>query len=128
MKYFKILCALIALSITLSAQLASAKDNEFEFVVKGFISKKIDNQDDYVLYEAAKYAKKKGYEFFEVLNVRRYDKTRSSRKMNRIGSKTSTRPRLRTEMVIHCFDAGTGKEGIYNTKTTLSEINEKYFN
>ncbi|MCC3859827.1 hypothetical protein [Pseudemcibacter aquimaris] len=120
-----ILNSIIALTLFMGVS-AYAKDKEYEFEVRGYVSEEINDQEDFALYEAAKYAAKKGFEYFTILNVRRYDKTKSARKMDRIGSRTPKRPRLRTRMVIHCYDADPGEDTIHQTASTIGELEEKY--
>ena len=126
MKFFKILCALLALSFTFSTQLASAKDKEYRFNFSGYVSEEIDNQDDLALLKAAEYSLKKGYDYFIILKTDRYDKAKKNQGNARLGRKRSTRPRLRTTLEIHCYDADPDLENSHNAEQVKNDINQKY--
>ncbi|MDG1857485.1 MAG: hypothetical protein P8I94_00195, partial [Emcibacteraceae bacterium] len=106
----------------------NAKDKEFKFFVKGYTSEKIDNQDDYAVYESSKYAIKKGYDFFVIKNIRRYDRAKNQRSGGRIGQKRTPRPKLRTELTIHCYDAMPDVDNAHVSKMVKSNIEQKYAN
>ncbi|MDG1995173.1 MAG: hypothetical protein P8J14_01655 [Emcibacteraceae bacterium] len=121
------LTLLFIFSIMISP-VVNAKDKEFKFFVSGYSSEKVDNQDDYAIYEASKYALKKGYEYFIVENIRRYDRAKQVKSGGRIGQRRSTKPKLRTEMIIHGYDAMPDVEGAYTSEIIKSEIEKKYVN
>lgn len=125
MKTFKILCAFIALSLSITTQAAFAKDKEFKFNFRGYVSEEINNQDDFALLKAAEYTLKKGYEYFVILETDRYDRTKKQR-TTKFGTNSSKKPKLRTKLVIHCYDADPGVEGAYTANQIKQDIDAKY--
>lgn len=121
-----IIFGLIA-SLTFSAELAFAKDKEFKFTINGYVSETVTNQNDYALLEASKYSLKKGYNFFTVEKTRRYD--RSNKSKNRTFSNNRrSKPKLRTQVTIHCYDEIPDFENVYTAETLKSELEQKYAN
>ncbi len=125
----KLLKSLIAISVAMiigfNGTMALAKDKEYEFSFKGYVSKKITEQDDYAMLKASEYALKKGYEYFTIDNIRRYEKG-SSRSSFRIGARKSIRKRLYTELKIHCYDDASTIEDAYKASDVKQEIDQKY--
>ena len=126
--YKTISLTLIFIFSLIISPLANAKDKEFKFFVKGYTSEKIENQDDYAAYEASKYALKKGYDYFVIKNIRRYDRSKKARGGGRMGQKRTPRPKLRTELIIHGYDAMPDVEGAHTSSMVKSEIEQKYTN
>lgn len=123
------LASLIAICLaSLSFTAASAKDREFKFNFDGHVSEEIANQDDYALMEAAKYTLKKKYDYFVIKNARRYDRAKKQRGGGRFASNRPTKPRLKTELVIHCYDADPGGEGAQNAEAIIADLEQKYAN
>ena len=126
MKFFSILCAsIILLSSSMAGQDALAKDKSYKFNFRGYVSKQIDNQDDLALLKASEYSLKKGYDYFVIENIRRFDRAKQQRTV-KFGRRTSTKPQLRTEMRIHCYDAIPDMENVHNANETVMKINQNY--
>lgn len=124
---FSIITTTIILSLFLKPA-SFAKDREYKFSFNGYVSEEIANQDDYALMEAAKYTLKKKYDYFVIKNARRYDRAKKTRSGVRFASNRPTKPRLKTELIIHCYDADPGSEGAHNADTTKAELEQKYAN
>lgn len=127
MKFIIILRVIAILLISsFVSQIAAAKDKSYKFEFRGYVSEKITDQDDLALLEAAEYSIKKGYSYFVLNRTRRYDKATEPARTGRIGRRQSTRPRLRTELEIHCYDTEQSVENSYNANLVVQEINQKY--
>lgn len=125
---FTIIFRVIAIVLISSfvSQMASAKDKSYRFNFSGYVSEEITDQDDFALVKAAEYSLKKGYDYFEITNTRRFDKAKEQARTGRIGRRQSTRPRLRTELEIHCYDTEQNSGEAYNASSIVQEINQKY--
>ncbi len=80
--------------------------------------------DDYAMMRAAEYALKKGYTHFVIENTRRYVK--AARNGGGLGSRNSGKPKPRTELKIHVYDADPAIEGVYEAASTIQGLNTKY--
>lgn len=126
-KILSIISLTIILSL-LSIPASFAKDREYKFNFNGHVSKEIDNKDDYALMEAAKYTLKKKYDYFVIKNARRYDRAKKVRGGSRISNNRPSKPKLKTELIIHCYDADPGTEGVHNAETIKAQLDQKYEN
>lgn len=127
MKFVSIIRIITVLLISsLAGQIALAKDKAYKFEFKGYVSEKIIDQDDLALLKAAEYSIKKGYDYFVLNRTRRYDRATVPARTGRIGRRQSTRPRLRTELEIHCYDTEQSVENSYNANLVVEKINQKY--
>lgn len=127
----KKILSLISTTIILSLFLipaSFAKDREYKFNFNGHVSEEIANQDDYALMEAAKYTLKKKYDYFVIKNARRYDRAKKVRGGSRISNSRPSKPKLKTELIIHCYDADPGSDGAHKAKTVKAELEQKYAN
>ncbi|MBT5073251.1 MAG: hypothetical protein HOH18_00035 [Kordiimonadaceae bacterium] len=103
-----------------------AKDKAYKFNFSGYVSEEITDQDDYALMKAAEYSLKKGYSYFVLNNTRRFDKSQEQARTGRIGRRQSKKPRLRTELEIHCYDTEQNSEGAYSANSVMQDISQKY--
>lgn len=127
----KKILSLISTTIILSLFLipaSFAKDREYKFNFNGHVSEEIANQDDYALMEAAKYTLKKKYDYFVIKNARRYDRAKKVRGGSRISNSRPSKPRPKTELVIHCYDADPNNEEAHNAEAIKAELEKKYAN
>ena len=124
---FKVICRVMAIVLisSFAAHISTAKDRAYKFNFSGYVSEEITDQDDFALVKAAEYSLKKGYDYFEITKTRRFDKAKQQARTGRIGCRQSSRPRLRTELEIHCYDTEQNSEETYNASSIVQEINQK---
>lgn len=124
MNIFKLIITTLILVLTLNTQTAFSKDRSYKFSVNGHSSDQISSQDDFAMKKAAEYALKKGYSHFVINNTRRF--TKKARNGGGLGTRNSARPKPRTELNIHVYDADPRIEGSYEAASTLEQIENKY--
>lgn len=125
---FKIIFALVISIIMLGSNIATAQDNKidkgksYSFTFSGYVSKTIDDQEDFAMLKAAQYSLKKGYSHFTIVNSDRYDNTaRRANRTTKFGRKPSKRPRLKTKLTILCFNHAMG-ENSHDAKMIVASI------
>lgn len=124
MKNFITLFITTLIFVLVFSPISYARDKEYKIKFSGYYSEKITNPNEYALSKAAEFSKKKGYEFFVIKFVRRYE--RASKSMERIGARTSGKKRPTTELIMHCYDEYPDAELIYNTASIIEEMSNKY--
>ncbi len=125
MKLLPIIALITALFLSFSTQASLAKDKSYKFNYKMSQAKEISDETDLKLLRAAEYSLKKGYGYFVIDSSRTYDKA-AQQKTVKFGQRRSKRPQIRTELVIHCYDAKPEQDGAYSAKDIKLEIDQKY--
>lgn len=125
MKLLPMIALITALFLSFSTQATFAKDKSYKFNYRMSQAKEVSDENDLKLLRAAEYSLKKGYDYFVIESSRTYDKS-AEQKTVKFGQRRSKRPQIRTELVIHCYDAKPELEGVYIARDVKQDIDQKY--
>lgn len=120
-----IITTLVVAVVSFSAQLVMAQDKSYKFNVRGYSSKEITDEGDFVLLSAAEYSLKKGYVYFVLTDSRKYEKKSNSR-TSRFGRAQSKKGKPRTEINIDVFKEVPSAENAMNANEIKEELDAKY--
>lgn len=120
-----VFATIIFAAISLTGQISMAQDKTYKFDARGYSSKKVTDEGDFVLLSAAEYTLKKGYIYFVLTDSRKYEKTSNSR-TGRFGRAKSKKGKPRTEINISVYKENPDTENALNANDVKEEIKAKY--